>query len=143
MIKDKIENIGHYKLNEYFEIFKNLILKNNAPPLNLNTPLRVILLEYETKNFDLSKFENHKKNIDIHYIIDGTEQIGINLVGNLKSNIEYNEDGDYQLFDGRVEDKIILNPGEFLLLFPGEAHVTGGNVIGSAMVKKIVYKIPF
>ncbi len=143
MIKDKIKNIGNYTLNEYFEIFKNSISKNNAPPFNLNTPLRVIPLKYETKNFDLTKFENHKKNIDIHYIMEGTEQIGINLVDNLKSNIEYNEDGDYQLFDGSVEDKIILNAGEFLLLFPGEAHVTGGDVIGSAIVKKIVYKIPF
>jgi len=143
MIKDKIENIGHYKINEYFEIFKNSISKNNAPPFNLNAPLRVIPLEYVTKNFDLTKFENHKKNIDIHYIIEGTEQIGINLVQNLKSNLEYNEDGDYQLFNGSIEDKIILNPGEFLLLLPGEAHVTGGNVIGSATVKKIVYKIPF
>src|SRR5690606_7810660 len=133
-------NIERYSINDSFEEFKRYILRFETSSVKIGLPLKAISLQYETKEFDLTKFENHNKNIDIHYIIEGTEQIGISLIEKLKSNVEYNEDGDFQLFEGNVEDKIILNPGEFLLLFPGEAHVTGGIAFGSAKIKKIVYK---
>lgn len=143
MIKDNIKNIGRYSINEYFEKFKENFRDVNSVPTKLNSPFKAIPLEYETKNFDLTKFENHDRNIDIHYIIEGSELIGLNLVENLKSNMEYDEKGDYQLFDGNFEDYIILKAGEFLLLFPGEAHVTGGINVKSNLIKKVVYKIPY
>lgn len=143
MIKDKIKNIERYSINDLFEEFKRIIMSLETPPDKVNLPLKAIPLEYETKEFDLTKFENHQRYIDIHYIIEGAEQIGINLIENLKSNMTYNEDGDYQLFEGEVKEIINLNTGDFLLLFPGEAHVSGGEFIGTATVKKIVYKIPF
>lgn len=142
MIKDKLENIDNYSLNEHFENFKKAILKSNKYPSKLNAPLRVIPLEYQTKDFDLSKFENHERNMDIHYIIEGTESIGINSVNNLVSNIPYNVEGDYQLFDGEVKEVIVLEKGDFLVLFPGEAHVTAGKLSNSESIRKIVYKIP-
>ncbi len=141
MIKDKLENIERYSLNEYFEIFKSKVKEANNYPEELDAPLKVIPLEYETRDFDLTKFENHEKNIDIHYIIEGSERIGINDVNNLKSNIPYNEEGDYQLFDGEVKEEIILEKGDFLILFPGEAHVTAGKYKNPS-ARKMVFKIP-
>lgn len=142
MIKDKLEHIERYSLNDYFEIFKSKVKEANNYTEQLDAPLKVIPLEYETRDFDLTKFENHVKKIDIHYIIEGSERIGINSVNNLKSNIPYNEEGDYQLFDGEVKEEIVLEKGDFVILFPGEAHVTGGKHRDSK-IKKIVYKIPF
>jgi len=142
MIKDNIKNINRYSINDHFENFKNDFFQVNDYPLNLKLPLKAIPLEYETKDFDLTKFENHRKNIDIHFVVEGSELIGINLFDNLKPTMEYDEDNDYQLFEGEVIETIILNSGDFLLLFPGEVHVTGGG-IESTKVKKIVYKIPF
>lgn len=142
MIKDKLENIGRYSVNEFFESFKSSVARALNFPENLEAPLKAIPLEYETKDFDLSKFENHEKNIDVHFIIEGSEQIGVSQVNNLVSNIPYNDEGDYQLFGGKVEETFILRKGEFLLLFPGETHLTGGKVNGKGNVKKMVYKIP-
>jgi len=143
MIKDKLENIERYSINMEFENFKKTIRLYDDHPKDLKLPLKAIPLEYQTKDFDLTKFENHRKNIDIHFVVEGSELIGINRVDNLKPTMKYDEDNDYQLFEGEVKETIILNSGDFLLLFPGEVHVTGGGVIGSTTVKKIVYKIPF
>ena len=142
MIKDKIKNIAKYKINEAFELFKNKIAEENNL-LKIAPPFKAIPLEYETKSFDLSKFENHRKFIDIHYIKEGQEEIGLTPVEELKPNMEYDQDNDYQLFYGEVNEIITLKEGEFLLLFPDEAHVTGGLVNQKTNdVSKIVFKIP-
>lgn len=143
MIKDKLENIERYSINIEFEKFKKTISLYGDYPMDLKLPLKAIHLEYQTKDFDLTKFENHHKNIDIHFVVEGSELIGINRFDNLKPTMKYDEENDYQLFEGEVNETIILNSGDFLLLFPGEVHVTGGKVIESNKVKKIVYKIPF
>jgi YhcH/YjgK/YiaL family protein len=105
--------------------------------------LKAIPLEYNTGTFNLSKFENHKKYIDIHYIIQGQEQIALASTSDLEPNMEYDEINDYQLFDGKIGETINIKEGEFILLFPGEAHVTGG-LIGdtSKSLKKVVFKVP-
>ena len=141
MIKDKLNNIGRYSINEYFEIFKSMVKGSTNYPENLETPLKAIPLNYEVRELDLTKFENHEKHIDIHYIIEGSERIGINTTDKLDSNIPYNEEGDYQLFDGEVREFLLLEKGDFLILFPGEAHVTAGKY-KSLTVTKMVYKIP-
>lgn len=143
MIKDKLENIGRYTLNEFFEIFKTTIETTGKYPEQLQAPLKAIPLEYETKDFDLTKFETHKKNIDVHFIIQGSETIGITPVKNLNKTAEYNDEDDYQLFEGKVEEAIDLEEGDFLILFADEAHVTGGIKGNPEKLKKIVYKIPF
>lgn len=143
MIKDNIKNINRYSINDHFEQFKKIILSLEPAPNKLQLPLKAIPLEYETKNFDLSKFEIHKAYIDIHLIIEGQECIGLNDLNELFSVSEYNIENDFQLYEGEIKDKLILNPGEFILLYPGEAHVTGGKIFETGSVKKIVYKILF
>lgn len=142
MIKDNIKSIGRYSINEYFEKFKENFRHVNSIPTKLNPPFKAIPLEYETGSLDFSKFENHKKYIDIHLMVDGCEIIGLNQESNLDKITEYHEENDFQLFTGKPKEKIILHQGEFLLLFPGEIHVTGGRFVENGNVKKIVYKIP-
>lgn len=142
MIKDKLVNIKKYTLNEHFELFKEKIEEAIQYPEKLEAPLKAIPLEYETKDFNYSKFENHERHIDIHYVIKGSECIGINALKDLRANMAYVKEGDYQLFDGKAKELIVLEEGEFLLLFPGEAHVTGGLHKGTKRVSKIVFKIP-
>lgn len=143
MIKDNIKNINRYSINDHFKNFKNDFFQDKDYPLNLKLPIKAIPLEYETKEFDLTKFENHRKYIDIHLVVEGSEVIGINRLDNLKPTMIYDTENDYQLFEGEIRETIFLNSCDFLLLFPGEVHVTGGRVIESAKIKKIVYKIPF
>lgn len=139
MIKDNIENLDRYKINDYFEDFKKLI-SNGIKQFDL--PLKSIPLEYYTKVIDEVKYENHKRYIDIHYIYEGQENIGINIESHLNPIMTYDESGDYQLFEGFHYDMINLKKGEFLILFPGEVHATGIMLEKAELVKKIVYKVP-
>lgn len=134
-------NIGKYSLNKNFEIFKDKVRDTEGVVDQMEAPFKAIPLEYQNKDFDLQKFENHQKNIDIHLILEGSEKIGINSVDNLESNMTYNSESDYQLFNGEVKEEIVLEKGDFLILFPGEAHVTGGKY-NNLTTKKMVYKVP-
>ncbi len=142
MIKDNIKNIGRYSINEYFEKFKENFRDVNSIPIILNPPFKAIPLEYETGSLDLSKFENHKKYIDIHLMVEGSEIIGLNEESNLNKLTEYHQENDFQLFSGVAKEEIVLHQGEFLLLFPDEIHATGGMLTEEVKVKKIVYKVP-
>lgn len=144
MIKDTIENIHRYSINEHFENFKTYIKDSKGMDFStIKPPLKAIPLEYKTGEFNLSKFENHQQFIDIHYIVDGEERIGLNALENLVPTMEYDSENDYQLFDGVVNETTTLREGEFLLLFPGEAHVTGGITEElRSDIKKIVFKVP-
>ena len=142
MIKDKIENIGRYKINESFENFKKFINKGEFDINSIEAPLKAIPLKYESKEFDLTKFENHKVNIDIHYIIDGEEKIGITNISKVTPNMDYDLENDYQLFNGQVDEECVLSKGEFLVLFSNETHVTAGIVNEINAINKIVFKVP-
>lgn len=143
MIKDTLENIHRYSINEHFENFKTF-LKNSTDKdfSTIKSPLKAIPLEYKTGEFNLSKFENHQKFIDIHYIVEGEEQIGLNTLEDLEPNMDYDSESDYQLFDGKAKEIVVLQKGEFLLLFPGEVHVTAGRNHIDEDLKKIVFKVP-
>lgn len=144
MIKDRLENIHRYSINEHFEDFKKFVSDSqNLDILKIVSPLRAIPLSYSSAEFNLAKFENHQKHIDIHYITKGQEQIGLAPIADLKPNMNYDGENDYQLFDGKVQEAFTLKEGEFLLLFPGEAHVTGGVCDGMSFnLNKIVFKVP-
>ncbi len=143
MIKDQFDNLDKYQFSKNIVSFLDEI-KHTKEISELDLPFKAIPLNYNTKEFDLTKFENHQKYIDIHYIIKGKELIGITKIDKLKPNVDYDEEIDYQLFDGKtIEDTIVLSEGEFLLLFPHEPHVTGGMVNNQvSAVEKIVFKVP-
>lgn len=141
MIKDQISNITRYKISKDFDKLITWV-KAGMDQKHVPETIKAIHLEYETKQFDLSKFENHQKYIDLHYILEGEEYIGIQENDKLKSVTEYMENDDYQLFEGEVEQELFLRKGNFIVLFTNEAHVTGGVVKQPQRVKKIVFKIP-
>lgn len=142
MIKDKIKNIGRYSINDYFENFKENFKEVHSIPKKLNPPFKAIPLEYETGSLNFLKFENHKKYIDIHLMIEGSEIIGLNEESNLDRITDYAPAEDFELFTGKPNGEVTLQRGEFLLLFPGEIHVTGGHIGEKTKIKKVVYKIP-
>jgi len=142
MIKDKISNINRYSLNDSFEQLKKHF--NDSFANELIFPLKAIPLVYDTKPFDLSRFEVHQKNIDIHYILEGEEEIGLAQIENLNPQMVYDDENDYQFLEGEISETVKLRKGEFLILYPNEAHLTAGIVNEKAQsLKKIVFKVPF
>lgn len=93
-----------------------------------------------TKDFDKSKWESHKKYIDLQYVISGEEKIGAEPVSHLKVTEPYNEEKDVAHYDG--PGKIyVAKPGTFFLFFPGMAHRPNITAGGNKPDQKIVIKI--
>lgn len=86
------------------------------------------------------EFEAHRKFLDIHYVIDGVECMGYADIDTLTPTTEYNDEKDYQMLKGHV-NKVILNKGDFCVVFPEDAHLP--QMIGDdgKWVKKAVVKM--
>ena len=83
--------------------------------------------------------EAHLKHIDIQMPIDGSETYGWIDRGRLKNGLGYNEKRDIEFFDCEPETWLTLEPGEFALFFPNDAHAP---LVGDkANIRKAVFKI--
>ncbi len=85
-------------------------------------------------------YEAHRKAIDIHFVIDGAEDIGVGIIDNYPATCEYNEEGDYQFFGGRI-NRVELKPGDFLIAFPEDGHVPAMQNPEVKQVKRAIVKI--
>lgn len=70
-----------------------------------------------------AKLENHRKYIDIHYVIKGAENILVNYSSRLERLTEFSEENDCELFAlSGAERCMELHEGDFLVVYPGESH---------------------
>ncbi len=99
-----------------------------------------IVNEYETKDEKDCVLEAHKKYIDIHYTISGSEAIGTTFLSNQVPTKEYDEQNDYMLFNGETTHQI-LTPGLFALLYPHDIHSPGHHPKEKSFVRKVVMKV--
>lgn len=83
--------------------------------------------------------EIHKKYIDIHIPLDKTEIIGWKSLSDLnKPREKFDTEKDFALFDEPASNYIEVHPGEFLIVFPEDAHAP---VIGEGVLRKLIVKI--
>lgn len=99
------------------------------------------LIEYETKMAEERFWESHKKYLDLHYILEGTEFVAHELFDRMIIKQDYDEQDDYYLLDGKVQSKVRLEQGDFMILYPSDVHMTGIKVVDSVKVRKVVFKI--
>ncbi len=102
--------------------------------------------EYVTKPMATSKFEAHKKFIDVQLILSGAEIIGVaptSGFGDADRLGEYNTEKDVEFFAASGEfEKLALSVGDFAILYPEDAHMPGVHETDPTKIKKIVLKIP-
>lgn len=141
MIFDHINQINRYNLpiqqilnftqNNSFEKGKNLIDGEELFALGL---------EYQTKPEDELLWEAHRKYLDVHFIVSGSEYIYVSDIEQMQSTQPYQD--DYELFSGSVQQKILMQEGDFLVLFPNEVHKTSIlSTDESSQIQKYVFKI--
>ena len=94
---------------------------------------------YETKPVNDSP-EAHKKYIDLQYLIDGEEFIGVAPLSTMKKEVEARPDGDIYFYEGETV-KLPIGGGRFMVLFPEDAHAPCIAAGGSKPVHKVVIKI--
>lgn len=104
------------------------------------TQLFAIVNEYETKEAVDCVWEAHRKYIDIHYILRGSELIGTTLLTNQSPTKEYDAENDYWLF-GAGESKQVLHPSMFAIFYPQDIHSTGHHPLQKSTVRKVVMKV--
>ncbi len=147
MIFDKIENADLYKgINT--RIAKALAYLQATNFSNL-TPgkyeidgdnIFAIISEYFTKDESKELMEAHCRYIDIQYMAEGAENIGVTTFTDQQPVKLYDEENDYMLYK-EPYTLTLLKQGMFGIFFPDDIHMPGISTGNSAKVKKVVVKV--
>jgi YhcH/YjgK/YiaL family protein len=149
MIIDRIENHDQYPLgklwNTAFEFLKTVTPETACGKTILDGDnLFVMVDSYETKSRSAVKLETHRKYIDIQYMISGEETHEVFPANELTVSEPYPPEKDAQFYQVPKSHRTCINlqPGDFAVYFPQDAHLpcltTGNN---PQVIKKVVVKI--
>ncbi len=102
--------------------------------------LYVTRFDYETVPYEETFFESHRRYLDIQLMLKGEELVDIAHPTQLH---EFEQHGDFWGYHGDVGQRIRLCPGDFLVVFPGDAHRLKILTGAPAPVTKVVFKVLF
>ena len=146
MITDTITNAARYAalhpdFAEAFRLLQSLDLAalpdGQVPCANPN--IRLFVGSEPMRSKADAKPEAHLKHIDIQVPISEEEIYGWIDRGRLKNGLGYDEKRDIEFFDCEPETWLTLQPGEFPLFFPNDAHAP---LVGDRPnIRKAVFKI--
>ena len=107
-------------------------------------PFEVRIKEYSTKPDAQRRFEVHAHTIDLMVGLSGEEYIHICPQEKLEPAEFLPNGADGRKLNGAPQGSaVLLRAGTFVAIYPGEAHMVGGQTgEGSAPVKKWVVKLP-
>lgn len=155
MIKDNLQHIDYYNyLTKEIQIGLKYLketdfsqLENGKYPV-LEDKVYAIVQDYTSKPIEEGKYEAHKKHLDIQYIIEGEEQIGVSDLDNFDETTEYNEEKDIVFLaqktdiDAEKEIKFItLKAQEFAIFTVNDAHMPSIAIETPSFVRKVVVKV--
>lgn len=98
-----------------------------------------LVSEYHPKPLSHGKWEAHQKYIDLQYVAAGVERIGVAPIGRLQAG-DYNPAKDMTILTGSG-DYLTVAAGQFMILWPGDAHMPGLDAGIPGLVRKVVVKI--
>ena len=93
---------------------------------------------YETVPDEEAFFEAHRLYLDIHLMLSGSERVELASPAALE---QFDHQGDFYAYRGEGRHSLVLSPGDFLVVFPDDAHKIKMRVDGRATVSKAVFKI--
>ena len=99
-----------------------------------------LLQSYETKPENLTP-ETHQKYIDIQCVLSGVEAMGVGALEDMTETVEARPEGDIWFHHGPVDSHVMLAPGKFAVLWPGDAHAPCIAVNGPTPCRKVVVKV--
>ena len=95
---------------------------------------------YETLPAEETFFEAHKNYLDIHLMLEGSERVEIAPPAEL-TEFDRTEANDFYAYRGEGQYKLVLSPGDFLVVFPNDAHRIKMQADGPETVTKAVFKV--
>jgi YhcH/YjgK/YiaL family protein len=148
MILDNIKNRSLYaSLGPRFKLAFDFISKTDLQTLSLGKhvidgdDLFVIIMEYETKDAADCIMENHKKYIDIQYMLRGEEFMGLKTYGAEVATTPYDESKDAAFYNPQFDSLIKVSAGQFAIFFTQDLHMPSMKVGAPAKVLKAVFKV--
>lgn len=102
-----------------------------------NLYMNVMTVELKEKN---ERPEAHRKYIDIQYVFEGKEDIGVAPVDEMSAEVEACPEKDLWLYRGETA-KLRLEGEKFIVLFPQDAHAPCISADGSKKARKAVVKV--
>ncbi len=146
MVVDTVANAGRYaslgkRIARALEILTNEDLRGAQPGKYEveGADLYYLVQSYTTKLREQGSWESHRSYIDLQYVVRGTERIGHAMVDRLDAE-PYDGQRDVMWLRGSGQF-VTLEPGDFMILWPHDAHMPGIAPDSPAPVKKLVVKI--
>lgn len=148
MILDNVRNRNtYYNLGDRLKValeYLGTISKSAVPEGRVEiagTDVYATFDQYQTEGTEGRLYESHRIYLDVQYVIEGRETIRVRGVEGLTTATPYDGNKDiafYTLTDGT---DVRLFSGDFLVLFPQDAHVPKLICSGTASVRKVVVKV--
>lgn len=95
---------------------------------------------YKTLPEEECFFEAHEKFLDIHMMLEGEERVDIASPKCLNC-FEAKPENDFWAYRGEGGQKLVLAPGDFLVVWPDDAHKIKMMVNTPETVTKAVFKV--
>lgn len=147
MIYDSLSNIEFYKglsddIYEALVFLKNMNSNIENGVYELNSRVKAIVSEYETKEENEYGFEAHKRFIDIQYVLQGTERVCYLPTEKLNETTPYSEENDVAFYSAStLPQEMIIGDGFFSVFFPQDGHMPCLCMDEPQKVKKVVVKV--
>ena len=146
MVLDSIENATRYVgLNPLFEKAFQFIKQLDASNLPDGSfeiegdSLKGSVVSADLKSRTEARLEIHRRFIDIQIPVAKEEIFGWRSLKTLNDPMgEFDSQNDFQLFDDEPSAYIRVNPGQFIIFFPEDAHTP---LIGEGNTRKVILKV--
>jgi biofilm protein TabA len=98
--------------------------------------------EAMTKNEEDTKFEAHRKYIDIQHVINGAEQMSITPLSDKKEElVPYDPAKDVEFMTVNATSSYEATPDRFFIFFPSDIHRPSVKIGENKIVRKVVVKV--
>ena len=101
--------------------------------------LFALVSDYTPKPPAEGRWEAHRRYLDLQYVVSGVERMGVALIDRLTAG-DYDADRDLLWLSG-TGDFLTFGAGQFMILWPGDAHMPGIDAGVPGPVRKVVVKI--
>lgn len=147
MIFDTLKNKDNYRHDPL--LFQALEYLSTLEPGTLPSETQILTegvlfcnpVCFTSKPESECKYEAHQNYIDLHYIVEGVEGIATADCASLTVTEAYDVEKDILFLSGEEDGRYYLNPGQFMVCFPNDAHKVGMMADAPAPIRKIVFKI--
>jgi YhcH/YjgK/YiaL family protein len=146
MIVDRIENATRYagvhpRFARAFEFLREAVAGGAAkgPHVLDGSRLRAVCAEEAGRPREQAVLEAHRRYIDIHLLLSGSEEMGwASRSQCARPKGDYDTQKDVEFFLDPPRGWIRLQPGDFVVVFPEDAHAP---LVGAGPLNKVVVKV--